>query len=406
MWECFSYYGMRTLLVLFMIHELHFNDSKALAIYAAYITLAEFGGVVGGFIADRFLGLKNAVAWGGWTIVLGHISLAISNSQSAFFLALGMIVVGTSLFRTNIAALLGTFYEDNDPRRDTGYTLYYAGMNIGGVLASIFCGIVGEVYGWHAGFGLAALGMLSGNIALILGKKIFANQLKTQLKEKTTVREILCSASIAKQGLKQFAFYISFLMLFYACEEQLGSTLVLFSERHINRETLFGTIPAASLVTINPLTILVVGPLIYRLLQEFTLTPTLKIAISFVLLGIAFCILNLGCILGATDDIIPLSYAVGSIFLIGVGELFIGPTVFASASKAAPRALAGLTMGMVTLGYSLANLLSGLISQLMAVTDEATSLEVYAGGFNMIGLMALSLAFILFKINQRQRVIL
>ena len=114
MWECFSFYGMRALLVLFMVKELLFDESKAFAIYAAYITLAELGGVIGGFASDRYLGLRKAVAIGGWTIVFGHMCLAVSDSQIAFFLALALIVMGTSLFRTNIAAFLGTFYHGND----------------------------------------------------------------------------------------------------------------------------------------------------------------------------------------------------------------------------------------------------------------------------------------------------
>lgn len=406
MWECFSYFGMRALLVLFMVKELMFDESKAFAIYSAYITLTELGGVIGGLMADRYLGFRRAVALGGWTIVVGHLCLAASGSQMAFFLALALIVIGTSLFRTNIAALLGTFYEKNDLRRDSGYTMYYAGMNIGGFLAAIFCVIVAEVYGWHAGFGLAAFGMFAGMLAMFAGRTILAAPEKVNpVLKRPTVGELLSAAISAKEALKHVALYVFFLVVFYACEEQLGSTIVLFSERFVDRATPFGTIPPAMLITVNPLTILLMGPFVSRFFQKYPMVETKKIGISFTLLTSAFLLLNIGSIFGFVEGVISIWYAIGSIFLIGLGELFIAPTVFASASKAAPPKLAGLTMGMVTLGFSLANASSGFLSQLMAVSEEAGSLDVYIQGFFVVGLIALAPIVFLFRTKQRKRIL-
>jgi POT family proton-dependent oligopeptide transporter len=118
MWECFSYYGMRVLLVLFMIHEFDLSDSEAFGFYALYTTLVEFGGVFGGMIADRLLGLKRTIMLGGWTIVCGHLSLIVPESKLCFYLGLGLIIVGTSLFRSNNPALIGKTNQENDPRRD------------------------------------------------------------------------------------------------------------------------------------------------------------------------------------------------------------------------------------------------------------------------------------------------
>ena len=403
MWECFSYFGMRALLVLFMVKELMFDESKAFAIYSVYITLSELGGIIGGIVADRYLGYRRAVAFGGWTIVVGHLCLAASNSQMAFFLALALIVIGTSLFRTNIAALLGTFYEKNDLRRDSGYTMYYAGMNVGGFLAAIFCVIFAEVYGWHAGFGLAAFGMFAGMLAMIAGRTILAAPEKVNpLLKRPTVGELLSAAISAKETLKYVVLYIFFLVIFYACEEQLGSTLVLFSERFVDRATIFGTIPPAMLITVNPLTILLMGPFVSRFLQKYPMVVTKKIGISFTLLAAGFLLLNIGNVFGFFEGVISIWYALGSIFLIGLGELFIGPTVFSAASKNAPPKLAGLTMGMVTLGFSLANAFSGFLSQLMAVSEEAGSLDVYIRGFFVVGLIALAPIVFLFRTKQRE----
>jgi POT family proton-dependent oligopeptide transporter len=446
MWECFSYYGMRVLLVLFMIQVLHYSDSAAFGLYAIYTTLIDLGGVVGGIAADRFFGLKRSITIGGWIIALGHLCLAIPDQEAAFFLGLGLIIVGTGLFRSNAAVLLGQYYGENDPRRDAGYTLYYTGINIGGFLASVCCGIVGEVYGWHAGFGVAAIGMLSGNAALYFGRKILEDKGEPQpeimgtcgrwkilslclappavalaLYHHTLSALLLPLAAIfgiyyvfkqtqyfsqkEKSGLYRLALYVVFVVVFYGCEEQLGSSLILFAERHVDRNTWFGMIPAASLIMFNPLTILVTGPLLSRILQRYPVQGLTMIGISFFLLGTAFSLLYFGSSSIGAGDTVPLAYIIGSFFIIALGELFIGPTVYAYASEIAPRNFQGLVMGIVTMGYSLANLFSGWISQMMAVVEGTDSLEVYSGGFGMIGLSTIGLGVVLMFFNLRKKVL-
>jgi POT family proton-dependent oligopeptide transporter len=431
MWECFSYYGMRVLLVLYMVQELAYSDEKAFGMYALYTTLVELGGVFGGIAADRLFGLKRSIVLGGITIALGHICMTLSGSQEAFLLGLGLIIAGTSLFRSNISAFLGQFYEENDPRRDAGYTLFYSGINIGGFLAALVCGIVAEVYGWHAGFGLAALGMLSGLIVLYLGRDMLANkgELVKPVKRATVVG-ILALTGIAPlaaialnnyqaitlvilysqiknatpevlAGYKRLGLYLLFLVLYYGCEEQLGSSLVLFGERHVDRNTLFGIIPAASLVTCNPLTILVMGPLFARVQQRIPISDLTKFAIGFCLLAAAFCILYAGCKFTQATDAVPLEFAVSSIVLISLGELLIGPTVYSTASVVAPRQATGLIMGAVSLGFSLANLFSGYLSQMMTVGELDVSIDVYRNGFLVICLGAFAIAVALLNTNKK-----
>lgn len=446
MWECFSYYGMRVLLVLFMVHELNYSDSQAFCVYALYTTLVEFGGILGGVAADRWLGFKRAIALGGITIALGHICMTYPNSESMLFLGLAFIIVGTSLFRSNVLAFLGQFYEDNDPRKDSGYTLYYTGINLGGFLAATFCGVIAEVYGYHAGFGLAALGMMLGNISLYLGRRLLipSSQKVVERKKRTTLigaAAILAAAPLVAitlffsegssrlfpfaaagvifylfrqikqmsrsevQGFKQLGIYVVFLIIFYACEEQLGSTLVLFSERHVDRVTSLGTFPAASLVTFNPLTILLIGPFVSRLLQRVSLEPLTKIGMSFGFLSAAFYTLYTGALFASQQEEISLAIAIGSICLISLGEILIGPTLYATASDLAPKALQGLVMGIVTLGFSMANLFSGLLSHMMVVTEENQSLEIYTSGFGTIGFAASVVAALIFLYGMRRRVL-
>jgi POT family proton-dependent oligopeptide transporter len=404
MWECFSYYGMRVLLVLYMVQALHYSDTQAFAIYTAYITLLELGGLVGGVIADRFLGLKKSVMIGGWIMALGHLTLAMSASMPTFTLSLALLIIGAALFRTNIVALLGTLYGPDDPRRDSGYTVYYTGINIGSFLASICCGIISEMYGWHTGFGLAAIGMVIGNIVLLASWNKISDETAVAA-ERQSLSNLIQLAHKEMPGIRRLALFISLAIVFYACEEQLGSTLVLFAERHIDRLTLWGTIPAASLITFNPLTILIVGPLLARVLQRFPYSSHVKAAISFALLGMAFYILWIGCALAEEGIAIPLSYAVISIIFIGLAEIFIGPTLYSVASQATSSALQGITMGFVAVGFSIANLTSGFLSQMMSVIDESSSLEIYASGFNTVGLIALSLSIALIVLDRRQKVV-
>lgn len=445
MWECFSYYGMRALLVLYMIHELKYADADAFAIYALYTALVEFGGVLGGAIADRLLGLRRSILLGGGTIAVGHICMSIPGNEFPFYLGLGLIIAGTCLFRTNASAFLGAFYQTNDPRTSAGYTLFYTGINVGGFLAAICCGYIGEMYGWHAGFGLAALGMMAGNAAMILGGGLLEGKGKAPIEKKSlnfiaivgmcllapTCALLLYNYQFAlpllpggailivvyalfkvkqcslenKEKLKQLALYIVFLVLFYSCEEQLGSTLVLFIERHVDRETAFGLIPASSFVSLNPFTILITGPLLSPLLAKVPLGGMQKIALSFIFLGCAFCIMLLGCLLAPQTGVVAIGYAVFGIVFISLGEIFIGPTVFTAAAEAATPQLRGLTMGLVTLGFSLANLCSGYLSQMMFIANEFNSQLVYANGFSWIAGSACLLGISLLFIRKRELLI-
>jgi len=422
-----------------MIHEFDLTDSQAFGFYALYTTLVEFGGIFGGIIADRFLGLKRTIICGGWTIVCGHLSLVVPNSEIFFYLGLGLIIVGTSLFRSNIPALIGKSYEENDSRLDAGYTLYYTGINFGGFLAAVICGIVGEVYGYHAGFGLAAFGMILGMIVFGYFGNYFKEDVKPTKKSFLVVAGIIVAAPLAgfavysqdiltpyfpivvlmgifyvfkqaksctpfeKKGLKKLSLSVIFLIIFYGCEEQIGSTLILFGERYVNRETIFGLIPSASFVTFNPLTILIVGPILAKLLKKIPLNVESKLGISFMFLSGAFLLIYVGCGLCMDGGILSIGYLIGCIVLISLGELFIGPTIYAIASKNSPKALQGLCMGIVTLGFSLSNLLSGILSQTMAMSQESASLDIYRDGFLNIVLIGSSIATMLLIFNRYKK---
>ncbi len=430
LWECFSYYGMRSLLVLYMIRTFDYSDVDAFALYALYTTLVELAGIAGGIVADRFLGFKQSIALGGWTIALGHICMTIPMGSGPLYAGLALIIVGTGLFRTNCMAFLGEFYQENDVRRDSGYALYYTGINFGGFLASIICGIIGEMYGMHFGFGIACIGMLTGNIALYFGNEIFEGKGKVPIKSDKFL-PLTIAAMIAlvpliaislyrydialyivpliiffggiyifrgvyqgsipeKKKIQTLFFYIGMMVLFYACEEQLGSSLVVFTERYVDRTTFLGSIPASSMITFNPLTILIAGPLLSIFFGKYCKDALKKIGISFAFLGISFLILFLGCFLVSATGFVSLGYGLTGVIILSVGELFIGPTILSAASEIAAPKLRGLTMSPVTLGFSLANMLSGFLSTLFIVPEGADSLTGYSGGFGIVACIALA----------------
>lgn len=173
MWERFSYYGMRALLVVFMTSVYGFNDPKAYAIYSVYAALSYAGPVLGGIIADRLMGFKKMIMLGAVINCFGHTAMACSEtSEMMFTIGLGFVAFGSGMFKGNISNLLGSCYSLSDPKRDSGFTLFYVGINLGGFLASILCGYVAHAYGWHYGFGLAGLGMLLGLLALLRFRSI------------------------------------------------------------------------------------------------------------------------------------------------------------------------------------------------------------------------------------------
>ena len=181
LWERFSFYGMRALLTLYMVQELFSDISNgkevAYGIYAAYGSLVYFTPAIGGMIADRVIGHKNSIMLGAILMTLGHFTMAFENDL-IFFLSLGLLIIGNGFFKPNISSLVGGLYEEGNPKRDGGFTIFYMGINIGAFLAPLLCGWLGDSYGWHYGFGAAGVGMLAGLIVFWRGAvtNVYGNQ--------------------------------------------------------------------------------------------------------------------------------------------------------------------------------------------------------------------------------------
>jgi proton-dependent oligopeptide transporter, POT family len=463
MWECFSFYGMRALLVLYMIHELQFNDITAFGVYAIYTGLVELGGVLGGLVAEKVLGLRRAIVLGGLLIAAGHLTIAIDTLLPPFFIGLALLVVGSSLFNTNISALLGLFYQEDDPKREEGFTLFYVGINVGALLATLVCGAVGELYGWHYGFGLAAIGMLIGNLALFAFQNILegkgeppANRNKNNergllsliipiicivafalaqarwmmlflplfaiLALAYVTKRLLLSEKVETAKIIKLLSYLGGFILIYATSEQIGSSLLVFSER-MAEPLLFGiTIPSAIVLSINPLTVILFGSFINRLVRVFNRPHEnhserlpKRIAYAFVIAALAFGLLAMGCLQAESSQAsISMGVVLSSVFLISISELFIGPFLYSYCSEIASKSEQSTVMSFVPIGFSLSSFVGGIMSQSMAISEGGfeSSLAIYGVGFAWIAilligtiiLMMIGVPFILYLVNKNRNI--
>ena len=434
MWEYFGFYGMRALLVLYMVNHLKFTDFRALGVYAVYTGLVELGGLVGGVIADRILGLRHAISIGGWLIAAGYIVMALQSSESALFLGLAFIILGSSLFSTNISALLGLYFEKEDPRREEGFTILYVWVNLGTFVASLLCGAVGAFYGWNYGFIVAAMGMIAGNVSLYVFRNILEDKgLQPRNRKQLTLlpmllltggllaigmahaplllnflpwisvacvayvmRKLLSTGALPMSILATLCIYVGAVALFFAVEDLLGSTFMLFSERHATNKILGLSIPATVLISLNPLTILLLGSFFHRIYKRFMKGGfSRQIVIAFLMAATSFAGLAVAC-LWTTNDQVPVPMVMTSIVILSLAELLIGPAVYSYCSEISPEGHQGAVMGLVHLGFSLANFLGGLISQFMAIPEEALSesLNIYSSNFGSLALLLIGLSLV------------
>src|SRR5690606_19462317 len=265
LWERFSFYGMRAILVLYMIASvaeggLGWTNAEALALYGWYTMLVYVMSIPGGFIADRFLGQKKTVLLGGILLCFGHGILAVDHLW-AFYAGLSLIVLGVGGLKPNISTMVGGLYKPGDPMRDKGFTIFYIGINIGAFLASLIVAVVAAEYGWHYGFGLAGIGMLIGQIVFMAGQRYLkgVGDHIAPIKETSNhVRSVPLTAVVKD---RMSVLFLSFLIVivFWGAFEQSGGLMNIYAEQNVNRDILIPflhidyTVPAGVCQAFNPL---------------------------------------------------------------------------------------------------------------------------------------------------------
>jgi len=448
MWERFSYYGMRALLVLYLTSEMNLEDQESYAIYSLFAAVGYALPVLGGFLADKFMGYRHMVLIGGIVITIGHVFLGLMKTQpSLIYLGLALVAVGTGLFKGNITNLLGACYKKDDPERSRGFTLFYVGVNLGSFLASVSCGYLAHIFGWEYGFGLAGIGMAIGLLVFlkfqhILGdagmpkkkvykQKIFGASLfhiilvssiilaifvsnmlmaseffANMLAYSGTIMLVIFAYIIAKssdsdkRGLIVLTILTVFLMCFFALEMQLGSLINLFSKRNIDNSILGFTVPASLSQAINPMSIIIIGTIFGSYMKFSKNHTTSKFLFGIFTMVLSFFILYLGCLDANSHGKVSYTYLVLAISLMGLGELCIAPVVQEQVTLLAPKNLKGLVMGMMMLSLAFSNLAGIVISKFMSISskdgivDSLASLEIYKAGFLKICLFNLALTII------------
>ncbi|QZD91494.1 peptide MFS transporter [Qipengyuania xiapuensis] len=414
MWERFSYYGMRALLIFYLIQHWMFAEEKAYVIYGAYTALVYIAPVVGGYLADQYIGQRKAVLFGAVLLTFGHFFMAFEGSGgqadpmiNVFWLALALIIVGSGFLKANISVIVGQLYPRTDVRRDPAYTIFYMGINVGAATASIICGYLGQTYGWEYGFGLAGIGMLIGLIFFVVGKPLLLGQ--GEPKDPAKIKGgkefaiygaglamvALCWAAIQYQelvgtvlgvfggGLVAYVLFTAvtklapeerdrifaamFLILtsivFWALFEQAGSSLNVFTDRHVDTQG----VNASMFQSINAIYIVLLAPLFAMLWQGLARkgaepsTP-MKFGLAVIQVGLGFLVL----VWGAESVGINVPTPVIFIFLIYLlhttGELCLSPVGLSAMNRLSPGHMASLIMGTWFFASATGNFAAGLIA--------------------------------------------
>ncbi len=425
LWERFSYYGTRALLILFMTAPaatggLGFDVPKAGAIYGLYTAMVYMASLPGGWLADRFLGLRNAVTCGGIVIALGNACLAIHDIR-LFYLGLVLVVIGTGLLKPNISTIVGRLYAPGDERRDAGFSLYYMGINLGAFLSPLACGWLGQRVNWHLGFAVASAGMVLGVAQYLMGGKHLgdAGVRPAAPADQTEKRRlglgmaaavvlvavvilldangvVRITAAMLSDALgvvlvvvsALFFFWLLFLgkwtaverkrllvvgvlflasALFWCLFEQAGSTLNLFAQRS-TRNSLFGfSFPASWLQSVNALFIITLAPVFARLwlkLGRRDPSSPAKFVYGLFCAGLGFAVIALGAVAAAGGSKVSVMWLMVVYLLHTSGELCLSPVGLSAMTKLAPARIGGLLMGVWFLSTSVGNYLGGRIASL------------------------------------------
>ena len=365
LWERFSYYGMRAILVLYLVSQtdssnpgLGWSNAEAIKLYGWYTALVYISCIPGGIIADRFLSNQNAVFLGGLLLCFGHLSLAFQN-MVFFYFGLILIIVGVGLLKPSISSLVGSLYKENDMKRDQGFTIFYIGINIGAFLASILVGYVGEVYGWHYGFSMAGIGMVIGQTFFFLGRKRireFKIKKKSISKYKLTFQEI--------DRIKLIIISSFILIIFWASFEQAGGLMNIFAYQKTDRflELINFEVPASWFQSINPFMIITLGFYVslfwyYLELKKIVNSSIIKIAIGIIIMGLGFIFMFFASLEYEIYGKSSMFWLVLAYLFHTIGELCASPVILSYITKLSPKQLVSPIMGIYFAAIGIAELM-------------------------------------------------
>jgi POT family proton-dependent oligopeptide transporter len=429
MWERFSYYGMRALLILYLTKHWEFTDATSYLIYGAYTSLVYIMPVFGGMLADQILGSKKAVTYGAILLVFGHLGMTVESNEQIFYLSLALIVSGVGFLKPNISTMVGALYEEGDPRRDSGFTIFYMGINIGAFTATLLCGYLGEQVGWAYGFGAAGIGMLFGLIIFLWGQKYLeglaeppSNKYLQKMngisyeswayisgifmvlvtwflvQNSQLVGQLLGGfgaifigawllyalfrcAPDERDRLIVVGILILFSLIFWALFEQAGSSLNILTDRGVNRVIFGWEVPASMFQSLNAGFIFTIAPLFAMLwiaLAKRNMEPStpIKFSIGIIFVGLGFLALVYG--MSSSEGLQTGVFWIILIYLLHtLGELCLSPVGLSSVTKLSPQRIVGFMMGMWFFASAAGNYVAGLIARATASDSSGVSNDVF-----------------------------
>jgi POT family proton-dependent oligopeptide transporter len=464
MWERFCYYGMRVLLTLYLVKSLMNGDADAALIYGAYTGLVYAAPILGGKLADKYLGYRNAVLLGAILMSIGEF-LILGGTEEFLLFGMGALILGNGYFKANISTIVGKLYEDNDPRRDSGFTIFYIGINIGALLATTVVAYVGETYGFKYGFGLAGFGMLLGFLIFWFGRKNYAAApglgLTDEGKQKVLgflnkaqlvvilslvvipmayfliqhnswldyilvglfifISYVLIKAGISadskgnvkiwKDRMIALIIFMIINIAFWACFEQAGTSLTLFADRNVDRSIYGWIMPASMTQFFNPFFIIVFGSIFSVMWVKLSAkgrNPSIpmKFALGIFQLALGFLVTKIGLQFVNDAYQVPLLTLLFLYLLHTTGELFLSPIGLSMVTKLSPKDIAGTAMGAWFLSFAMANYVGGKIASLTGghgggeALSSAEGLAKYTSVFSTIGFVLIGIAILIALLNK------
>lgn len=440
-WERFSYYGMRAILLLFLLASpetggLGLDTERGTWIYGLYTGSVYLATLPGGFIADRLIGLRRAVLAGGILIAIGHYSLAFHGAQSLFFAGLVLIVLGTGLLKANVSSLVGQLYLPEDERRDPGFTIFYMGINLGAIAGPLLCGYLAQRVGWHWGFGAAGVGMTLGLLQYLLGTKRLgkAGVLTAPPKDAGKLwasvslsvaaigaalilsgryRDYLIAGSAAllfawlllkgaanateRKRIGAIALLFVFASIFWMGFEQAGSSLTLFADRITDNQILGWSFPSSWFQSVEPFFVVALAPVfawIWTRLGSRAPSSPAKFALALSLLSSSFFLIAYGSVLFAEQQVkVSPFWLIGVYLLHALGELSLSPIGLSMVSKLAPARILGFLMGIWFLTNALGNFTAGSVAGFF----DRLPLPQLFGAVGLVSLAAMVVLLLLVK---------
>jgi POT family proton-dependent oligopeptide transporter len=395
LWERFSYYGMRAILVLFMISSatgdnpgFGWDEGDAISLYGTYTMLVYVMSIAGGLIADKLWGQKKTVFIGGLLLCLGHGILAVE-ALWAFYAGLALIILGVGGLKPNISTMVGGLYPQGDLRRDKGFTIFYIGINIGAFLSALIVGGVAEVYGWHYGFGLAGIGMLVGQAVFMWGRKFLkgVGEATKDLSPKEAEAKKKPLTAIEVDRMKVMGISFLLIIIFWGAFEQAGGLMNIYTAQKTDLSLSFtipyigDAIPASWFQSVNAFFIITLGvPIasfwVWWKTRGRESSSIFKMAIGVIIMGVGFLFMSAASIQFEAEGSSAMYWLVLAYLFHTIGELCASPVALSYITKLAPLKYASLMMGVYFAATGVGNKVAGLVGEW---SQSAGELEIFTG---------------------------